>query len=545
MPWQFIAQVALSLAIGKVQQDRQKRRLRRQRRLAAAQAADAAAVELRIEGAGSAVPAIYGYAGTRGIGAHVETVDRIAATVGTDDSAGAFPTMPTRAGSAWTGRMSRTAGSHLEVALKQTILSARGADPVALTVDGAGAAKNDLLYGHLALRVDEGGDAVDNVLVTNFPFRTAQSRFRGFGTVGSLLLDWDRGAAADQQPYRGDPDVWWTLRGAPLESISGESVTMERANIAMVLWDYLGPGQGSSPTYGPRLAAAAIDAPSFRAARSLCQPHATGDAGQFWAGNLPQGYAARLGSTATTWRKLKEALGFIGGADNGERGRTDRADDWSWLVGIALGRHEFHGGLDTGLDWRTAIDRIVGAAPGAIFWTDQDGLWRLDLPDPAHAVDDTLDEGDLVDFEMVRPDMQRRLNRIHGEFISVAQNGARDIVTVPTPGSALDKRLLAADGGERVERTDELHGCAFVQQAASRLYTTLMVSRRPNFLLKLDQRGLKYEPGDVLRVRADDFDETVRVDAANYRFEAGSAEVRLEATEWNALDYQPYFVEPH
>ena len=376
--------------------------------------------------------------------------------------------------------------------------------------------------------------------------RTADSRFTGMHHVDGFFYK-----AEDDSPYGATPRFVAGVRGRALPTLSLDSsgatvaVGAETAGLPhRILLDYLIGGVDRDHGFGPRMRLGEVDLQTFVNVSRLIETGRFGGAVvDIWADRFPERLSLLIGRSFETWGDYLAARGWESRFDDGLTIRWRAHPDA--LQAMTLYRYQFDGQISTETDYREAVRRILSAIPGAYLFQALDGTWKLAVPDP-----DAIDVGGISDFDLLTrpsieyPDARARLNAAVGEFVSVPDEFGDATARWPAIGSFAARKLRDEDGGVELVARERLYGCSNRHHAASRLATRVLLSRRPTYQWRNALRGLRYEPGDVVRFGPDVrglAGRRVRVDQVQL---TADNQVAIRAIEFHPLDFDLQVFEP-
>ena len=169
-------------------------------------------------------------------------------------------------------------------------------------------------------------------------------------------------------------------------------------------------------------------------------------------------------------------------------------------------RYEFNGRTSTRQSYQDNIDDILSCAPGAEFFRDLNGEYKLVLPDSmtTEATQsvvtigaDNISKNSKISYK--QPDNNEKINTIKINFPNVNKNYANDSVTFPVKDGLLHQLFLSEDGGVPLYQDYSVFDINNPYHARTVASTNLLISRRGRTNNSIDLRtGFVLEPGDVL-----------------------------------------------
>ena len=515
MIWNVVASFVFSFVTRIIARRAQRRAQRRARE----RAADGLAVQVRVSNSGLPIPLVYGHALVEGVLVFADTHSaRIAALGSGEADASALGAERRGLGVMAPGTVSAGKNQFL---FAQYALCIGAATPInAVTAQVISRAWFD---GHEFARVsgrltDATRAAIPGqaraAVTANIASRTANSRFNGVQRA-ELYAFFDR----EEPPWAGDhPQLQVALRGRQLAGIVNGALTAPSfsPNPARVLLDYLlggavVPARASHATdehFGPRFAISEIDLDSFGAAATLIESQSPR---RLWEAAFPADFNAALGAGFAKWKDYFQAQGMRSAADDGLAETKVTFPTW------ALGRYHYDGHIGSDVDYREACSKILDAMPESYLFRALSGKWKLAVPNPdaepvrARAITDDILVGPV---EIEWPDMKDRLNAGTGQYVSIEEGMAREIVHFPGEDTdPLARSLRAQDGDYVLTESLDMEGASNRYHALSRLATHVLTSRRPTFRAEIEPVGLLFEPGDVVPIMSerDEIEADIRI----------------------------------
>ena len=358
--------------------------------------------------------------------------------------------------------------------------------------------------------------------------RTANTKFTGLSYISDIYqLDVD-----GRPPWRGKPIPLFFLEGRTLRTI-GEAagvytlpmVEVFDSNAVKEFLDYLTKNSGNNGMYGPGLPDVRIDLPTWYASQQIADVVAQG-IGSRNTNLYPPELAMLLNLSALPDPRrialqAKIDAGTLTYADvfsihNGPRGTAaglGPRPDARIFRGVALPpgfkRHEGNGVISTLRDYRSIIAGFKEVMPGAEFFPDKRGKFKLRLQDSETAESNQVDMTITPDryasrLTITYPDIKNVINQCRVRFANYAKDFALDDLTFPRTGSPLHNQLKALDGGRILKDTIDAELCSNEYQARSLAYSRVRLSRARRFQFTVPHIGLALEPGDILDLQDPD-----------------------------------------
>ena len=588
MIWGFVLQIGISIVSSLL--------IRRQQQRAAARAReaarDAAAIEARIETAGTPVPLLYGYAGTRGILVFAQTLDNQVEDLflANENDPAAFPGGKRTAGQIIKDGKRRT-GDKRQFLFAQLVLGigrhgtfevpaptsgtnvsgveasitpgptrahlcigevwmddfsdrspSRFDDQWQLTTPAFGTARKAVSAVLRPIPVPAGiagglfGDLARQVALLLARIgrrtRTPESRFRGF-TRADLEAWFDR----DDPVFGQIPEPYMATLGRVVPYVTdAEELSTDlvfSTNPIWVLLDYMLGGVASDEFFGPRIPVEEIDLANFSAAAAIVEREKPSDLA---ARRFPADFQDVLGVEFDTWGEYFDAALSADGETQGGAA-TLPGMQAAYRGAVAIGRYHYDGSISTETDYREASRGILEAIPGALPFRSLEGKWKVAVPDPeldTSAVP-TIGADVLVGLPIrAWPDAKDRLNGAKGRYVNADRGFSRDVVVFPST-EVMRRALLEEDGGQPLRETIDLPGASNPIHAYARLASHVLVSRRVRYEWETTIWGIVFEPGDVANLDPGLWSALVRITDIEL---TETNTVRMKGIGFHPVDYR-------
>ena len=309
--------------------------------------------------------------------------------------------------------------------------------------------------------------------------------------------------------FSGPPNTLYYVRGNKVPTIekSGSVYSISAAltyspNMVRVLVDYL-----VNDPFGPRLVAADLNLKALYGAQQT-------------AGEVVQGENNMLDNVAVPDNVNMDAETDAGAVMTtphcslGDLTSTSSVPALSRIPAAPkartgynqLLRYEFNGRTTTRQSYQDNIDDILSCAPGAEFFRDLNGEYKLVLPDSMTTEAnqsvvtigaDNISKNSKISYK--QPDNNEKINTIKVNFPNVNKNYANDSVTFPVKDGLLHQLFLSEDGGVPLYQDYSVFDVNNPYHARTIASTNLLISRRGRTNNSIDLRtGFVLEPGDVL-----------------------------------------------
>ena len=241
---------------------------------------------------------------------------------------------------------------------------------------------------------------------------------------------------------------------------------------------------------------------------------------------------------------LSGSLTFDNAPNQIERFMSDASD--SDITDKMLIYGAYNGTLTTEKDFFPAIDSILDAFPGALFFKrlDENGKYAVAVVDPTVSTVTsvaTITDNDIVgDIEIETPDTNRLRNRITMQFKDIENDYKGTTLEVPSRGSSLRTQLDAED--DSILRLS-INAPYINNKIHATMHAIHEIAKRHRELLSVVVRSkhIGLELGDVISINTNTLDLSnkqyriigIESDTANLTF-------TLQCIEFIQTDYVPY-----
>ena len=474
--WAASAALAASVGMG-IQAGKEKRKLRERIR-------DASAIELsgRSTNSGAIIPVAYGRTAVRAIRVFTDLAD-------------GFGGPPLTNFESVTGTLGAVGGRNNEFLLAQYDLCVGPIERV-LDVWTNDVSLRDSRYSNLNLVEFLQDDRSSGMAAGFSAQRDTTATFDDLAYLTAVFMH-DR----DDPQFFGPPELLAFIQGRKVRDITSSGFSDDETysgNWARCLADWL-----THPLYGPyNFTDADIDIDSFTDAVEKSGVVIAGDQADAEIDTTTQ--TEFVGETITDYSDLLRELGYF----------VDGANVTDYLVSAAAPapgetgaptrqlRYEVAMAVATSLDFDIQLDIFKECAPGAQVFQALNGKWKAKVPDLSQNLDAlsvmTIDETLLVGSPSATTSNENRRNQKTVRFANINNDFAEESITWPTPGGALDTRLLAEDGGVRLADEEALEGINNPLQATSIAANQVLASRRLDYSWVMKPLGFLLEPGDIV-----------------------------------------------
>ena len=373
-----------------------------------------------------------------------------------------------------------------------------------------------------------------------------------YDTSTSMIYYLNLGDAA----YSGVPRPSYYVKGKKYRTVaSGGAVSSTKvftANAANKLLDYL----IETDRYGPRdFTADDVDLPSFYAAQEVAG-HVLSHGSAFAGETYPSELNTAGGTSFSTWGDYFADVGINALNPSGlafdkvpyqiDRFKSSATDTDIEKKMMLFGAYNGH--LETVRDFPAAIDTIVRAIPGAIFFKRLTGKYALSVVPITGTVESviTLTDSDLIGSVNVQaPDTDQQINRMIIQYTAIENDyDTGEDIEIPSASTQLRAQLTALDD-IIVERRQRLPFVNNKLHATMHAIHRILLSRRRTLNITVKQAHVALELGDVISLNTNTLDIPTTDQWRIVGITTNPDSFTLDCIEFKQSDYYPYLTDKY